>query len=133
VNFTEDTPTSTTPPPNLAQIREELAFMSRHAHPSQLSRWALIADALLWLLPAGDPVEASSPRNPVLHTHVERGLPDGHPYAGQAVYCQFCRDPLHASTNECLQTWVETGRGPYCLEDFTNATGQVVDDDWSLR
>jgi hypothetical protein len=71
--------------------------------------------------------------DPVLHTHIEDVLPDGHPNAWQAVYCTDCGSSLHASNNECMQTWVETGRGPYCLACFSRGTGEVVEDVWGLR
>ena len=65
--------------------------------------------------------------DPVLHSHVSDELPPMHPLAFKALYCVECREMLHASNNECMQTWVETGNGHYCLYCFYLATGECVD------
>lgn len=52
MNFTEDTPAT----PNLAKIRAELAHMALPTGNEGMSRWGVIADALLLLLPP-TPVE----------------------------------------------------------------------------
>lgn len=89
-------------------------------------------------------------RDPILHTHVTDRLPDDHPLAYQQVWCEgdahktlaaFAgRLPgesvlLHAGNNECMTTWVETGKGPRCLACFTDELGddgKVVLPQWGL-
>jgi hypothetical protein len=71
-------------------------------------------------------------REPVLHSHVSDALPDDHPLASENVSCASCDEMVHASNNECMQTWVETGKGPHCLLCFARRTGCFVDDTWGL-
>ena len=75
--------------------------------------------------------------DPVLHTHVEDLLPDSHRLASETVYCQFggCGMMLHCENNECMTTWVETGKGNFCLKHFTQLlqTQGSLDDDWGLE
>jgi hypothetical protein len=71
-------------------------------------------------------------RDPVLRSHVSDMLPDEHPLAWKHVACQRCNVLVHAGNNECMQTWVETGKGPYCLPCFAELTGRVVEDEWGL-
>lgn len=76
-------------------------------------------------------------RDPVLHTHVEDCLPDGHPLAGTTIGCVVCSMMVHAVNNECMATWVETGMGAYCIECFVKAIAEdgyaVVDDAFGLH
>lgn len=69
---------------------------------------------------------------PRIWSHITDTLPRNHPLAYQSLSCAVCRVPIHAANNECMQTWVETGKGNYCLGCFTGATGEVVDDEWGL-
>ena len=39
---------------------------------------------------------------------------------------------LNAFNNECMQTWVETGVGNYCLPCFVNLTNGVIEDEHAL-
>lgn len=57
---------------------------------------------------------------PRIHSHLDDLLPGGHPLAFRVVYCDFqdCHAMLHAENNECMQTWIETGIGNYCLPHF---------------
>lgn len=71
-------------------------------------------------------------REPVIHSHVTDVLPDEHPLAAQAVYCEVCQGILHCSPNECMTTWVETGVGNYCIECFVKLTNGVVEDEFGL-
>jgi hypothetical protein len=75
-------------------------------------------------------------REPLLHSHVTDTLPDGHELAHVTVYCQVCGAMLHASNNECMQAWVETGKGPYCVKCFVSVSGVVTDgvivEEWGL-
>lgn len=63
-------------------------------------------------------------RDPVLHSHIEDVLPDDHTLAFANVYCAGvgCGNGypamLHAENNECMQTWVETGAGHFCIQCF---------------
>ena len=58
-------------------------------------------------------------QDPRLHSHIEDALPDGHPMAFECVYCSTCGGMLHNNNNECMQTWVETGAGDFCVECFS--------------
>jgi len=75
-------------------------------------------------------------RAPVLHTHIEDVLPDDHPLAFDTVYCEGpeCNRMLHAFNNECMQTWVETGKGNYCIWCFMRVTKgpEVLEEEWGL-
>lgn len=54
---------------------------------------------------------------PRIHSHITDELPDDHPLAFVAVECKRCNVLVHIG-NECMQTWVETGQGAYCLTCF---------------
>lgn len=75
----------------------------------------------------------STLNEPRIHSHIVDCLPDEHPKAFEAVYCDGCRSMLHAWNNECMQTWIETGRGNFCIPCFS-ATPDVeaLDDDFGL-
>ena len=55
---------------------------------------------------------------PRIWSQITDTLPDGHSLAGRTLYCQRCEQMVHASNNENMQTWVETGHGPHCLMCF---------------
>lgn len=62
-------------------------------------------------------------KEPMIHSHITDCLPDTHPLAGEFVYCDNCRkkgkfEMLHASNNECMQTWFETEFGNFCINCF---------------
>lgn len=63
-------------------------------------------------------------REPVLHSHLTDCLPNDHPLAWSVVSCdaEGCRAALHMSNNECMQAWVETGKGNYCFPCFVRLT-----------
>lgn len=76
------------------------------------------------------------PREPLIHSHITDSLPDTHPLAWDAIMCaNGCRTMVHASNNECMSTWVETGRGNYCLPCWyklaVNEWG-CIEDEWAL-
>lgn len=52
---------------------------------------------------------------PTLHTDDEDCLPDGHPLQHEFVNCTGCGELLHAGHNECMQDWLETSGGNFCL------------------
>jgi hypothetical protein len=58
--------------------------------------------------------------DPILHSHIEDGLPDDHLQAWQQVRCNVCWALVHAGNNECMSTWVETGEGAFCIKCFAN-------------
>jgi hypothetical protein len=66
-------------------------------------------------------------RDPILHTHVEDTLDDAHPLAWTTIYCDDCSEMIHAGNNECMDAWVETGKGNFCLSCF--AKRYATDDD----
>lgn len=54
-------------------------------------------------------------KEPIIHSHVTDVLPDSHPLAFVQVYCDNkCGALVHASNNECMQSWYETEYGNYC-------------------
>jgi hypothetical protein len=57
-------------------------------------------------------------REPLIHSGITDLLPDDHPLAYTSISCQQCGGLLHAFNNECMQTWVETGKGNFCLSCF---------------
>lgn len=65
---------------------------------------------------------------PRIHSHITDVLPDDHPLAHEQVECGKCGVLVHAFNNECMQTWVETGCGPFCLRCFAATRGEVLDD-----
>lgn len=72
---------------------------------------------------------------PRIHSHIVDCLPDDHNYAFVSVYCKRCCEMVHAFNNECMQSWVECGRGEYCLSCFIHVAGDVavLVDDLGLR
>ena len=80
------------------------------------------------------------PFDPILHTHIEDELPDTHPRAFEGIECdsvnngKHCRKLLHAANNECMTTWVETGKGNYCIECFARIPEVfALEDEWGLK
>lgn len=69
---------------------------------------------------------------PVIHSHITDELPKDHPLAAKAVVCDNCDELLHAENNECMQTWVESGQGNFCLLCFAYIGGVSLEDEWSL-
>lgn len=73
---------------------------------------------------ANEPVERRQERDPwfqrepLLHSGITDCLPDDHPLAHESVYCQECKEMVHAFNNENMQAWFETEQGPFCLKCF---------------
>lgn len=65
---------------------------------------------------------------PLIHSHIEDGLPDEHPMAFTDQQCLVCEEPVHAFNNECMQPWVESGLGVFCL--FCFALDPQTDAHW---
>lgn len=86
----------------------------------------------------------NEPREPLIHSHITDCIPDDHPKAWDTIMCVAgCGTMVHASNNECMATWVETGRGEYCwncfvaavrLEDgeYSNESASCLEDHWGL-
>jgi hypothetical protein len=73
-------------------------------------------------------------REPLIHSEITDELPDEHPLAYTTVECARCGVMVHAFNNECMDTWVETGQGNYCLGCFAQLFGAADEpSDWALR
>ena len=70
-------------------------------------------------------------REPQIHSHITDVLADEHPLAYDHVECVVCKELVHAANNECMQTWVESGSGNYCLKCFADH-GTVLEDGEAL-
>jgi len=57
---------------------------------------------------------------PKIH-YVKDQLDATHPLAYKSLECTVCREAIHAFNNECMQPWVESGKGNYCLLCFTSS------------
>lgn len=57
---------------------------------------------------------------PKIHSHMTDELPGDHPRAYDCIMCdaEGCKNMLHASNNECMQTWIETDNGNFCTDCF---------------
>jgi hypothetical protein len=69
---------------------------------------------------------------PLLHSHVTDALPEGHPLAHERVRCDRCETLLHIQSNSCARTWVECGRGNFCLHCFVLVAGGLSPDESRL-
>jgi hypothetical protein len=63
---------------------------------------------------------------PLIHSQITDGLAEDHPLSWESIHCVKCGALLHSIPNENMRAWVETGKGAWCLEDFTAA---FADDD----
>jgi hypothetical protein len=72
-------------------------------------------------------------REPIIHSGITDQLPADHPLAWESVYCVKCGQMVHGIPNENMRPWVETGKGAWCLEDFTAAFAEDNDPEpWAL-
>lgn len=57
---------------------------------------------------------------PIIHSHITDVLPEEHPHAYDTIFCDHIGwvAMLHASNNECMQTWIESEKGNFCTEHF---------------
>ena len=69
---------------------------------------------------------------PQLHTHVLDSLAETHPLAYARVHCDRCNTLLHLQSNSCMRTWLETGRGNYCVRCFLLVAGGLSPDETRL-
>lgn len=83
--------------------------------------------------PAGQAAveRATRVREPRIHSHVTGRLPDSHPLARSRVSCERCESIVHLAGNSCVRTWIETGRGNFCLPCFAVVAGGAPRDDRS--
>ena len=72
-------------------------------------------------------------KEPHIHSHIEDCLPETHPLACETVLCKNCGAMVHAFNNECMQTWIETGNGEYCLRCFNDIGGEVLENRYGLN
>lgn len=78
---------------------------------------------------------------PRIHSHIGDGLPEGHPKAYEHFGCENCEDLVHANNNECMQTWIETGKGDFCMQCWADLLGgsedlgrfSCLDDEWGIN
>jgi len=70
---------------------------------------------------------------PLIHSHLTDVLPEGHPLAFDEVYCSDCGVMVHCGNNECMQTWIETGRGNFCTKCFFKYEVDVLEGNWGLK
>lgn len=72
-------------------------------------------------------------QDPKIHSHIEDVLPNEHPLSHKCVLCSTCGGMLHASNNECMQTWIETGNGNFCVRCFAKIKGvSALGDEYGL-
>jgi hypothetical protein len=69
---------------------------------------------------------ATALTDPWLHTRVTDHLPADHQLATRRISCERCETILHLQNNRCVRTWVESGRGNYCLYCFVVAVGELA-------
>jgi hypothetical protein len=82
--------------------------------------------------PAGRHVVPTRRSEPRIHSHVTDRLPPDHPLATRRIYCDRCETLLHLQTNSCMRTWIESGRGNYCMRCFIVAAGGLAPDETRL-
>ena len=69
-------------------------------------------------------------KEPIIHSHITDVLPEDHCLKNDCVSCDECGVMLHASNNECMQTWLETEVGNYCTKCLK--LEEVLDDNYIL-
>ena len=73
-------------------------------------------------------------KEPQIHSHITDELPSDHPLVNEQVTCDHpaCQELIHAFNNECMQTWVETGQGNFCIECFSRYATKVLSDGYGI-
>jgi hypothetical protein len=64
----------------------------------------------------------------IVHSHIADCLPDDHPLARVTLWCMRCNEMLHCEINECMQTWLETLDGYYCVACYPLRDVMTLDD-----
>jgi hypothetical protein len=73
-------------------------------------------------------------KEPLIHSHITDELPDSDPSAFTTIYCKSCNVMVHAFNNECMQTWIESGAGNYCLKCFAALPHEgVLEEEYGLK
>lgn len=67
---------------------------------------------------------------PLIHSHIDDGLPDGHRWQWEQVHCKSCGDLVHAGNNECMETWFEFGDAAACAECVGTLPSVMHDNNW---
>jgi hypothetical protein len=70
---------------------------------------------------------------PLIHSFVSDELPEDHPKAHERLICERCSRTIHASNNECMDAWVETGLGDFCLGCFAILYNENLEAGWALK
>lgn len=70
---------------------------------------------------------------PIIHSNITDALPKDHHLAYKIVNCKNCKTMCHCDNNECMQTWVETGDGNYCIDCLARITDGVLGSNYALR
>lgn len=66
-------------------------------------------------------------KEPLIHSHIEDCLPEDHKFSHETIYCTDCERMVHAS-------WVETGKGNYCVPCFSMLSEvDGLDDDYMIE
>lgn len=72
-------------------------------------------------------------KEPLVHSGITDCLPDEHPLAYETISCKLCKITIHASNNEVMNTWVETGAGNFCIKCFASISEtEGIDDKYAL-
>lgn len=81
-------------------------------------------------------------REPIIHSHITDELPEDHPLSHESIECdkKGCVREFHCWNNECMSTWIETGRGNYCFQCFVDILKEeneefgmlVLEPEWGL-
>lgn len=73
-------------------------------------------------------------KEPQIHSGIEDGLKEDHIKANESLYCEKCDAMIHAFNNECMTTWVESGKGSYCISCFVEEYNKRDnDEEWGLK
>lgn len=71
-------------------------------------------------------------KEPQIHSHITDYLDESHPLHDKEVYCASCKEMLHFYINECMQTWIETGEGNYCVKCFFKEDRSVLGENLAI-
>jgi hypothetical protein len=92
---------------------------------SDLNTTYLSAEALADIERLGVTLEEGAP---LTVCDYDACLPKRHSLARKRVRCDRCDSLVHLPSNSCLRTWVESGRGNFCLRCFVFAVGGAKPD-----
>jgi len=70
---------------------------------------------------------------PKIHSHITGVLPESHKLANKNVRCTTCKSSLHSGNNKCMQTWIETGQGNYCIFCFAANDFDVIGSEYGME